>query len=231
MMSLQVTTLREAPPSKASLKFIEEILTPWILPGTTLEVLVTKGEDGKPEDLFLVDILSKPIRIKMVTEARRDQDQLPKKDQRRKQESGELSEVLIKTNLSSFPLPIPTPADLKALLLPPDDWTMEVYPKGKRFLVIKPPADGFRAMDLMQQPYDSRMKILANIYEGLAYKANIGLLPREQGQFPQAYRKWQKDDTAHRLILKRRVSLYSSRPEDGSPNGDWKELTYARHTD
>jgi len=122
-------------------------------------------------------------------------------------ESQQLSTITILDAITYCHPPNPTEASKEILLLPPDDWRMELKLNGDRVVAIRQPSDGLHAMDLRRVANETRHTILGSLVDMWDHP-QIKLMPFVDTNFPQVYEQWREVPEAEGVVVKRRNSVY-----------------------
>lgn len=134
------------------------------------------------------------------------------------EEQGVLSRVKVAKRITAKKLPFMSKIERDRLLvLPPDDWQMQMLIEGPRLLMFKKPEPDFVSLDLRQVFFDSRMVMAAKVVDELAFPKALSV-PTVNARFGEAYGKWIHDSIAVGVVMKSRAKRYP----DKVPNEDWK---------
>lgn len=123
--------------------------------------------------------------------------------------------------------PMPVVSTTNFLTLPPDDWRMEMKPKGDRLLILSQPDGVYQSMDMRAIDLDLRMNVLARLSRFFDVPS-IALVPTEGAAFQSVYEEWKHFLHADGIMMRRRNSSYKASTKKTIRNKNWLMMRFKR---
>lgn len=198
-------------------------LPDFITPGTALDAVWVRDT----ETLIIQDITHYGVtknRYKALAELARPLDS---SDSDLPWEPWQSARLKLVPKIDFYWPPIPVVISTPLLMLPPDDWRMELKPKGDRLLIISQPRSIHQSMDMRAISLDLRVNVLTRLVRTFG-TSDIQMVSSEESAFYPAYEDWRHHPYSEGVIMRRRNSSYKASTKKTIQNKNWLMMRFKR---